>query len=155
MRKSFAILIRILCVFFATLLIIFCWALWFSKSFDSTSMLIVGSRKISLEVVQSPIAMAKGLSGRSALPNDSGMLFVFPTPDIYPFWMKDMQFPIDIIWILDGVIVDSTTLQPPKQNEDIPKHEPTALADQVLELNAGEAKKLGLAIGSRVEIRRE
>jgi len=42
---------------------------------------------------------AKGLSGRESLSPDSGMLFVFNNSGQYLFWMKDMNFPIDIIWV--------------------------------------------------------
>ena len=43
----------------------------------------------------------KGLSGRDNLADDEGMFFVFEKSDIYPFWMKDMKFAIDIIWIME------------------------------------------------------
>ncbi|MBU3668418.1 MAG: DUF192 domain-containing protein [Candidatus Taylorbacteria bacterium] len=40
-----------------------------------------------------------GLSGRESLPRDTVMVFTFDTPDKYGFWMKDMKFPIDIMWV--------------------------------------------------------
>src|SRR5882672_5260542 len=40
-----------------------------------------------------------GLSGHSPLAADEGMLFIFPAPGEYGFWMKDMLFPLDLVWI--------------------------------------------------------
>ena len=47
----------------------------------------------------------RGLSGRSSLKENEGMLFVFKRPGSHPFWMKDMKFPIDIIWIGENLRV--------------------------------------------------
>ena len=54
---------------------------------------------IQAEVVSRLADLRQGLSGRASLPTDHGMLFVFSKSDIYEFWMKDMKFPLDIIWI--------------------------------------------------------
>ncbi len=53
------------------------------------------------EVVTTQAAQAQGLGGRSDVPENYGMLFVFPTDQRVGFWMKDMQVPIDIIWLSD------------------------------------------------------
>ena len=55
-------------------------------------------REFRLEVADTPEALAQGLSGRPGLPDDQGMLFVFPAPDKACFWMKDMRFNLDILW---------------------------------------------------------
>jgi hypothetical protein len=54
---------------------------------------------LKVEVASSNIERAKGLSDRESLSADTGMLFVFNNSGKYSFWMKDMNFPIDIIWI--------------------------------------------------------
>lgn len=59
------------------------------------------AKKIKAEVVDNEEARMKGLSGRDNLADDEGMFFVFEKSDIYPFWMKDMKFAIDIIWIME------------------------------------------------------
>ncbi len=51
-----------------------------------------------LEVADTPVARAKGLGGRSGINLGEGMLFVFDIPDIECFWMKDVNFNIDILW---------------------------------------------------------
>jgi uncharacterized membrane protein (UPF0127 family) len=53
-------------------------------------------------VVDTPELQQKGLSGRKFLPQKSAMLFAFDAEDQRCFWMKDMHFPIDIIWVDDG-----------------------------------------------------
>lgn len=54
---------------------------------------------LNVEPVYTEAAREHGLSGRKYLAKNSGMLFVFPKEDYYAFWMKDMLFPIDIIWM--------------------------------------------------------
>src|SRR3990167_703443 len=67
----------------------------------------VNSEEIKAEVVSSPSDRAQGLSGRPCIEADQGMLFVFEKPGKYPFWMKDMKFPIDIVWInADKKVID-------------------------------------------------
>ncbi|MFA5290844.1 MAG: DUF192 domain-containing protein [Candidatus Paceibacterota bacterium] len=63
-----------------------------------TTQIQIGTTTIVAEVADTPVKRELGLSGRLALPADRGMLFVYPEPAIQGFWMKDMHFPIDIIW---------------------------------------------------------
>src|SRR3989344_9082121 len=57
--------------------------------------------KINLlvEVADSEVERAQGLSGRKVLAEQTGILFVFPTAEQHAFWMKDMNFALDIIWL--------------------------------------------------------
>lgn len=81
----------------------------------------------------------RGLSFRSTLNRQSGLLFLFPTPSHYGFWMKDMQFPIDIIFLRDGVVDSVARARTP--GDLVPVY-PTGPIDQVFEVNAGEAAAL-------------
>lgn len=65
----------------------------------SSHSIKIGETAIEVEVADTPKARTKGLSGRTALSQGEGMLFIFDNPSIYGFWMKDMNFAIDIIWI--------------------------------------------------------
>src|SRR3989344_8905757 len=66
----------------------------------------VGRNKVFVEIMDTAAKRAKGLSGRSSLSENEGLLFVFEEKDIMPaFWMKDMSFAIDIMWINDGVVI--------------------------------------------------
>jgi uncharacterized membrane protein (UPF0127 family) len=102
-----------------------------------------------LEIADTDAIRQRGLSGHEPLSVEEGMLFVFPEAGIYPFWMKEMLFPIDILWLRDGRVVDIATLQPPTDGSLVPEtHVPHAKANQVLEINAGRAKQLGIEEGS-------
>ncbi|MDX1536041.1 MAG: DUF192 domain-containing protein, partial [Candidatus Spechtbacterales bacterium] len=69
----------------------------------------IADTEITVELAEKPEDKAKGLSGRSSLAEEHGMLFVFNRPGTYSFWMKEMNFPIDIIWIGEDMrVVDIT-----------------------------------------------
>ncbi len=92
-----------------------------------------------------------GLSFQKGMKNNEGMLFVFPKEGRYGFWMKDMNFPIDIIWIgEDGTVVyieeDVATSTYPEVFTNDPK------AKYVLELNSGGAKDYGIYLGTKINL---
>jgi uncharacterized membrane protein (UPF0127 family) len=99
------------------------------------------------ETVTTPAAQAQGLGGRSVIPHDYGMLFVFNKPDRYGFWMKDMLVPIDIIWLSDSgaVLGIIGSLSPQTYPRVFYPPEPVRY---VLETRAGEARAQGWSIGS-------
>jgi uncharacterized membrane protein (UPF0127 family) len=115
---------------------------------------IINGKTISIEIARTDTERAKGLSNRDYLAADSGMLFVFPKSDIYPFWMKDTKIPLDIVWInastslSTGKIVDIVTLTP-QTSDSIPEYSPKEKANYVLELNANS----GFKIGDEVDIK--
>lgn len=79
--------------------------------------LIINSRTISAYVARSESEKARGLSGRLGLKKNEGMLFIFEAAERYGFWMKDIRFPIDIIWIRDRKIVGlEKNIPPPISN---------------------------------------
>ena len=103
----------------------------------------VDNHKISLEIVRTTAAQAQGLGGRSSMPADEGMLFVQDTPAVACFWMKGMRFPLDIIW-LDGA-KKVVGIRPNVLPSTYPKSFcPDQPAKYVVELNAGQARKLGI-----------
>ena len=69
--------------------------------------LVIEGRKLPVEIADTPEKREQGLSGRESLPEGSGMLFIFENPATYGFWMKEMRFPIDIVW-LSGEVGSST-----------------------------------------------
>lgn len=89
----------------------------------------------------------KGLSGRTNLLPNHGMLFIRDHKEQYSFWMKDMNFPLDFIWLDGNVIVDVTKNVPPLSNGQIPIIKPVKPVDKILEINAGEIDKAGIKIG--------
>ena len=108
---------------------------------------------MSFEMATTTAAQERGLSGRSVIPNNYAMVFVFPRDDRYGFWMKDMLVLIDIIWLSDnGTIINiENSVQP-----DTYPHVfyPPKPARYVLETRAGFALARGWHIGSIVKLPR-
>jgi len=111
--------------------------------------------RVSVDIVDTPQLRMRGLSGRPGLAPEEGMLFLFETPRIQSFWMKDMRFEIDILWIRDGRIVGITPNLPlPKSPRELPQFASPVPCDVVLEVRAGAAKHWGLLLGDSVRIER-
>lgn len=106
---------------------------------------------LRVEIADSTEERKRGLSGRNTLSQNKGMLFVFSEPDFYKFWMKDMNFGLDFIWINGDEIIEVTKnvksedYQPP--DVLVPKEK----IDKVLEVNAGEAERLNIKTGDKIE----
>src|SRR6185369_7191082 len=85
---------------FLIIIIFFVFLLLISKNnnFPNIKGLAIAGRNIKVELATMRAEQEKGLSGRSSLAPDEGMLFVF-SGGAPRFWMKDMNFPIDMIWI--------------------------------------------------------
>ena len=110
-------------------------------------LILPNGKRLNLEVRDDEIGRVQGLSGRSSLSESSAMLFVFDIEsDRYCFWMKDMKFDIDILW-LDSKkrIVDAKYAASPSSYPE--EFCPKSAARYVLELAAGQALKNGLIIG--------
>ena len=109
----------------------------------------IGSTAIKVEVVQTPAERQKGLSGRLCIEKNQGMLFIFDKPSHYPFWMKDMNFPIDIVWIDDNhKVVDLDINVNPSTYPNTFVSEKSA--QYVLELQANRTKDLKIELGTLV-----
>ena len=73
----------------------------------------LAGKTLNVEVADTSLKQAQGLSGRSGLSEDEGMLFVYNESHMGNFWMKDMIMPIDIIWINGDKVIDiSSEVQP-------------------------------------------
>jgi uncharacterized membrane protein (UPF0127 family) len=114
--------------------------------------LLINNTHIVVELATTSAQIIKGLSGRLSLEPDHGMLFIFSQPSIYRFWMPDMHFPLDMIWINNNKVVDishnvSNDFDPVNPTYYKPK-EP---AQYVLEVNANFSKKNNIKIGDIVK----
>jgi len=125
-------------------------AVGYVASAGRQAVLRIGDRELTVETVRSPWDLYRGLSGREDLPRGSGMLFLLPYRGIHPFWMKDMKFSIDIVWLDGGQVVEVATLPAPTSTGFVPRHDPVYQADRVLEVRAGMADELGLKPGFRL-----
>lgn len=119
----------------------------------SQPKVVLGNVEVFVEIADTVDLRAKGLSGHKKLGTNEGMFFIFPEPGQHGFWMRDMLFPIDIIW-LDSMyrIVDVSKNATP---ESYPKiFVPRAFAQYVLEVPSGFFDEHKLKIGNMLEILR-
>lgn len=119
-----------------------------------TPSVVINNKSFAVDVAKTEEQKAKGLSVYDKLPLEKGMIFVFDTKGYYTFWMKDMKFPIDIIYINNNKIVDIfKNIAPPKsQNEILPIIKPKETANIILEINAGLSDKYNFKTGDFVKI---
>jgi uncharacterized membrane protein (UPF0127 family) len=129
-------------------------------NYNYTKIYKVGGQNLQIEIADTPKKMATGLSGRLNLNSNQGMLFDFKNEKVFPkFWMKDMNFNLDLIWIDGEKIVGITPNVPaPSKDQrlkikdaDIPSYSPPKPIDQVLEVNAGWCEKNKIKIGDEVK----
>jgi uncharacterized membrane protein (UPF0127 family) len=117
----------------------------------------VGNTKIKVDVADTEEERKQGLSGKTSLGENEGMLFVFEQKDVYPsFWMRGMRIPIDIIWVNDGIVtkIDKNISAPGEGTPDsaLQLYHPDAPIDYVLEVNAGFSDKNELKVGDKVDL---
>ena len=114
----------------------------------------IGGKRISVEVADTIPKQILGLSGRESLCSNCGMVFVYRNPQIQNFTMNGMKFPLDIIFVRDGRIVEMSVNipfpKPGKQPITVRNRED---ADLVLEVNAGFVFEHKLKVGDEAGLR--
>lgn len=134
-------------------LLLISFLLLFNFLHKKTSSVSINGKTFYVFIASSDDQKTKGLSIYDSLPLDKGMIFPFSKSDYYPFWMKDMSFPIDIIYIQNTKIVDIFENVPaPSNNQQLLIYKPDKKANFVLEVNAGLSKKFNLKKGDSVRI---
>jgi len=118
---------------------------------DNLKIIKINNTEIKVEVITSVYDMAQGLSGRQDLCQDCGMLFEYPNQQIMNFHMKEMNFPLDIIWIKDNAIVGVEEKVPVLTHGKITKVQPDEKVNKVLEVNAGWIEGHGIEVGALIE----
>ena len=117
------------------------------------SVLRVGEQTLGVEIADSAEEWSQGLSGRERLVEDEGMLFVFDDQVRRSFWMRQMRFSLDMLFIRDGRVNEIVRNVPaPSGSQDgteirVQSQEP---ADWVLEVNSGWAQEHGVKVGDEV-----
>ena len=119
------------------------------------STVTIGTAVYTVKIADNNLTRGKGLSGQLSLPDDHGMLFIFDNPAIQTFWMKDMLFPIDIVWISETCLVTGITpnIPIPLESTDInrlPRYQSDRPVKYVLEIAQGQAKVWDIKIGDPV-----
>ena len=85
------------------------------------------------------------------MPFNHGMLFIFDNYLQPSFWMKDMHFPLDIIWIKDNTIVKIDKNVPLENNQNLTKYKPQQPINKVLEVNAGYTRRYDIKVGNKIK----
>lgn len=121
-----------------------------------TDKVTINGTTFLVELAQTDNQRSKGLAGRQMLEERTGMLFLIPEnqKETVTFWMKDMEMPIDIIWIADDTIVQidhNVQPEPGVADEYMKQYSSIIAPDTVLEIGAGESKRYGLAVGQEVQ----
>ena len=110
--------------------------------------------EIPVEVADTLKKRSLGLGKRTSLKKGWGMLFVFEKRKPHRFWMKDMQFPLDIIWLDNHRIVHIIHNAKPVNSRDEPEIMTSPVpVNFVLEIAAGRAAKLRLKTGQRMKFK--
>ncbi|MFO7981299.1 MAG: DUF192 domain-containing protein [Candidatus Aminicenantes bacterium] len=128
---------------------------FFSLLFPSdkyTQVFLPGGEVIYAELAVTDQERQLGLMLRECINPDQGMLFVFEREGIHSFWMKNMKFSIDIIWLdRDKRIVHIEKNVPPCKTEDCPSYAPPVFSKYVLEIKQGYSEEYDLELYDRLE----
>ena len=108
---------------------------------------------LALEVPRTERQYAWGLQMRPPLPPLHGMWFAFQPPTPARFWMYRTLAPLDMVFVRAGVVASIEAAAPPCPRLPCPSYGSGDLVDGVVELGAGEAARLGIRVGTPVEIR--
>jgi uncharacterized protein len=125
-----------------------------NSQIQSQGKVTIGDYSFDVEVAKDPKAQQIGLTKYTSMKDNQGMLFVFDKPDFHSFWMKNMKFPLDIIYIDgDTIVFIVENAQPADIEEENPTiYKPEAAADKVLEIQKGLVIKYNFKKGDKVKI---
>jgi len=117
---------------------------------DYKSRVVLGGKTFNVDVADNDYTMQKGLSGRKLIADNEGMIFIFGKLDKHGFWMKEMKFPIDIIWMDKNFVINHI------ESNVEPSTYPTIFYPEnnalyVLEVRAGQSSILGVKLGDKAQ----
>lgn len=123
-----------------------------TQSTPHNSSLFIGATTVAIEIAETPAELTKGLSGRPALEENSGLFFIFPYAASHGIWMKEMNFPIDIIWLNENfqIVAIKKNATPDSYPEVFT---PPTPALYVLEVPAGFVLKNKIFVGDTAKLK--
>lgn len=120
---------------------------------ESMPWVELNGQRYQVELAMDEPSRVRGLMFRDQLPEQQGMLFVFPNQQPQAFWMKNTKIPLDIIYFdADLNLVSVAAGASPCRTSTCPAYPSKGPARFVLELNAGHAQRLGLKPGDRLAL---
>jgi len=116
---------------------------------DQPTVTMPSGNTYRVEIAATPDARAQGLMYRESLADGRGMLFLFPRPTVEAFWMKNCNFPIDIVWMdANRRVIFVSAHTPPCKDDPCPTYGPRVKSLYVLEIPDGAAAKEKADVGS-------
>ncbi len=150
-RKATIVHITLLVIAGALALVVFLFNLFSDEPVATNDIraISIGDATYDLLIADTLSLRQQGLSGRPSLGESEGMLFVFDNSAVQHFWMKDMLFSIDIIWINENrkIVGFVENASPESYPESFSSEVPV---QYVLEVNVGEVQKNGITVGDSV-----
>lgn len=133
-------------------IVAFFWLLWLAGAAQAQQLpevaLSVNGHKLTAEVAHTDPARAQGLMHRRMLPENRGMLFVFPTTAQHAMWMMNTYIPLSVAFIDErGMIINIEDMKPHTQDT----HPAAKPAKYALEVNQGWFSKRGIKPGAKIE----
>ena len=139
-------------LFISIVLILFCVVSFIAKQqISSRPYLTINGVKVNLSIANTPSEQVQGLSYQKSLGKNDGKLFIFAKKQDLTFWMKNMNFPLDIIWINDDKIVKIDKNLPPEGDKPGKTYNSNVPVNYVLEVNAGYSELRNIKIGDEVK----
>jgi len=142
-------------LFVVFLLGILFFSIFLGKNNDEQAFLkpylTINNSRVNLSIADTPSTQAQGLSYQKILDKDSGMLFIFFEKKNMSFWMKDMNFPLDIVWISGNKIVKIDKNLPPAGSEPKKNYYSGVPVDYVLEVNGNFCDSNNIKVGDEVK----
>lgn len=126
----------------------------FKKNPNQKTLVINNKIKINVEIADTPAELTQGYSNHPPISDQEGMLFILPNAAKYNFWMKDMLFDLDFIYIRNKRIVELVENVPAPANYQGKNYivYPKQAFRQVLEVKSGFIKKNKMKLNDSIEL---
>ena len=141
-------------IMFAVIIVLAIVLKIYQNHFPSANVELKG-QELNVLIARTIYQQQKGLGDRESLDPYDGMVFIYSESKRPTMVMRDMEFSIDIVWFLDGEVVDiapNLPLEPNVPEKQLTRYYPRKLANLVLELPAGWAQRNNLKIGDRIRL---
>ena len=118
-----------------------------------TQTIKIASQQIEIYVADTPAKKETGLAAFDQISENQGMIFSFDDATVRTFWMKNMKFAIDIIWIRDDKIIgidENIELETNKPDNQLTRYSSVEPSDSVIEVNAGWCQRNNIAVGDKI-----